>query len=175
VFTDVASGAKTDRPELAKALDYLRPGDVLVVWRLDRLGRSLPHLVQTLADLEARDIGFRSLTEGLETTTPSGRFVTSVFMALAAFERDLIRERTMAGLHAARARGRLGGRRPVLSESDLARARDLLAPGTRSVAEVASVLGCGRSTLYRALGSGDGGGGEPVCTGPGGWRGVNPC
>lgn len=156
VFTDVASGAKTDRPELAKALDYLRPGDVLVVWRLDRLGRSLPHLVQTLADLEARDIGFRSLTEGLETTTPSGRFVTSVFMALASFERDLIRERTMAGLYAARSRGRLGGRRPVLSESDLAQARDLLAPGTRSVAEVASVLGCGRSTLYRALGSGDG-------------------
>ena len=155
IFTDTASGAKTDRPELAKALDYLRPGDVLVVWRLDRLGRSLPHLVQTLADLEARGIGFRSLTEGLETTTPAGRFVTSVFMALAAFERDLIRERTMAGLHAARSRGRLGGRRPVLSESDLAQARDLLAPGTRSVAEVAAVLGCGRSTLYRALG-GDG-------------------
>lgn len=157
VFTDVASGAKTDRPELAKALDYLRPGDVLVVWRLDRLGRSLPHLVQTLADLEARGIGFRSLTEGLETTTPAGRFVTSVFMSLAALERDLIRERTMAGLHAARARGRLGGRRPVLNETDLAQARDLLAPGTRSVAEVAAVLGCGRSTLYRALGSGDGG------------------
>ena len=151
IFTDTASGARSDRPELTKALDYLRAGDVLVVWRLDRLGRSLPHLVQTMADLEDRKIGFRSLTEGLDTTSAAGRFVVGVFMSLAAFERDLIRERTMAGLAAARARGRRGGRKRAISDEDLAMARDLLAPGTRSVAEVARSLGCGRSTLYRAL------------------------
>jgi len=151
IFTDTASGARSDRPELAKALDYLRADDVFVVWRLDRLGRSLPHLVQTMADLEDRKIGFRSLTEGLDTTSAAGRFVVGVFMSLAAFERDLIRERTMAGLAAARARGRRGGRKPAISNEDLAKARDLLAPGTRSVAEVAKSLGCGRSTLYRAL------------------------
>lgn len=151
IFTDTASGARSDRPELAKALDYLRADDVLVVWRLDRLGRSLPHLVQTMADLKERRIGFRSLTEGLDTTSAAGRFVVGVFMSLSAFERDLIRERTMAGLAAARARGRKGGRKPALSDGDLATAKDLLAPGTRSVAEVAKNLGCGRSTLYRAL------------------------
>lgn len=151
IFTDTASGARSDRPEFTKALDYLRGEDVLVVWRLDRLGRSLPHLVQTMADLEARSIGFRSLTEALDTTSAAGRFVVGVFMSLAAFERDLIRERTMAGLAAARARGRRGGRKPALADEDIATAKDLLAPGTRSVAEVAKSLGCGRSTLYRAL------------------------
>ena len=151
IFTDTASGARSDRPELGKALNYLSGGDVLVVWRLDRLGRSLPHLVQIMADLDDRRIGFRSLTEGLDTTSAAGRFVTGVFMSLAAFQRDLIRERTMAGLAAARARGRRGGRKPTLNDEELARAKDLLAPGTRSVAEVASLLGCGRSTLYRCL------------------------
>ena len=111
VFEDTASGAKADRPGLADALAYLRDGDVLVVWRLDRLGRSLPHLIETVGKLEARGVGFRSLTENIDTTTPGGRLIFHVFGALGQFERDLIRERTKAGLTAAAARGRKGGRK----------------------------------------------------------------
>src|SRR5215210_3684767 len=109
VFTDTASGAKADRPGLTEALAFARPGDVLVVWRLDRLGRSLPHLIQTLTDLAARGVGFRSLTEAIDTTTPGGKLIFHIFGALAEFERDLIQNRTRAGLTAARARGRKGG------------------------------------------------------------------
>mgnify|MGYP001626276637 CR=1 FL=1 len=108
IFTDTASGAKTDRPGLAEALAYLREMDVLVVWRLDRLGRSLAHLIETIGALEARGVGFRSLTENIDTTTPGGRLIFHVFGALGQFERDLIRERTRAGLSAAAARGRKG-------------------------------------------------------------------
>jgi DNA invertase Pin-like site-specific DNA recombinase len=108
VFEDTASGAKADRPGLADALAYLRDGDVLAVWRLDRLGRSLPHLIETIGALEARGVGFRSLTEAIDTTTPGGRLIFHVFGALGQFERDLIRERTKAGLTAAAARGRKG-------------------------------------------------------------------
>ena len=108
---DTASGAKADRPGLADALAYLRDGDVLAVWRLDRLGRSMPHLIETIGALEARGVGFRSLTEAIDTTTPGGRLIFHVFGALGQFERDLIRERTKAGLTAAAARGRKGGRR----------------------------------------------------------------
>ncbi len=115
VFTEEASGAVAERPELARALDHLRPGDTLVVWKLDRLGRSLRHLIDTVRGLEDRGGGFRSLQEQVDTTTPGGRLVFHVFGALAEFERDLIRERTHAGLAAARARGRRGGRPTVMT------------------------------------------------------------
>lgn len=110
IFRDKVSGAKTERPGLGEALDFLRKGDSLVVWRLDRLGRSLKHLLETVSMLEERGIGFRSLQESIDTTTSGGRLIFHIFGALAEFERNLIRERTMAGLRAARARGRVGGR-----------------------------------------------------------------
>jgi DNA invertase Pin-like site-specific DNA recombinase len=111
IFTDTISGSKTDRPGLAQALAYARPGeDTLVVWKLDRLGRSLPHLLEVIAMLDDRGIGFRSLTESLDTTTPGGRLLFHIMGALAQFERDLIKERTSAGLEAARSRGKKGGR-----------------------------------------------------------------
>jgi DNA invertase Pin-like site-specific DNA recombinase len=106
IFTDTASGAKTERKGLADALAYVRKGDTLVVWRLDRLGRSLPHLITTMTDLEERGIGFKSLTENIDTTTSGGKLIFHIFGALAEFERNLIRERTQAGLTAARARGK---------------------------------------------------------------------
>ena len=115
VFTETASGARTDRPTLEQLLDQLRPGDTLVVWKLDRLGRSLRHLVDTVTSLAERGIGFRSLQEAIDTTTPGGKLVFHVFAALAEFERDLIRERTAAGLEAARVRGRQGGRPSVMT------------------------------------------------------------
>src|SRR5215208_6631181 len=110
VFTDTASGATAERHGLEEALSHVRRGDTLVVWKLDRLGRSLPHLIETIARLQARGIGFKSLTEQLDTTTSGGKLVFHVFAALAEFERDVIRERTQAGLAAARARGQPGGR-----------------------------------------------------------------
>src|SRR5690348_9395311 len=117
VFTETASGANAERPILAEALSYLRPGDVLVVWRLDRLGRSLQHLIAVVAELAERGIGFKSLGEQIDTTTAGGKLVFHVFGALAEFERDLIRERTQAGLAAARARGRVGGRPKKLADA----------------------------------------------------------
>lgn len=119
VFEDTASGATADRPGLTAALAFAREGDVLVVWKLDRIGRSLPHLIETVNALEARGVGFRSLTEAIDTTTPGGRLIFHIFGALGQFERDLIRERTRAGLDAAAARGRRGGRRPVMTEEKL--------------------------------------------------------
>src|SRR5258707_723528 len=110
IFTDVASGASTERKGLDQALDHLREGDTLAVWRLDRLGRSLPHLIETVTTLEGRGIGFKSLTESIDTTTSGGKLIFHIFGALAEFERNLIKERTQAGLEAARARGHLGGR-----------------------------------------------------------------
>ena len=130
VFEDTASGAKADRPGLADALAYLRDGDVLVVWRLDRLGRSLPHLIETVGKLEARGVGFRSLTENIDTTTPGGRLIFHVFGALGQFERDLIRERTKAGLTAAAARGRKGGRKPVVTADKLGIAAEFVKNST---------------------------------------------
>jgi DNA invertase Pin-like site-specific DNA recombinase len=114
IFTDTASGAKTERKGLEQALTYVRKGDTLVVWRLDRLGRSLPHLITTLTGLEEQGIGFKSLTENIDTTTSGGKLIFHIFGALAEFERNLIRERTQAGLVAARARGKKGGRPKVL-------------------------------------------------------------
>lgn len=151
VFEDTASGAKTDRPGLAAALAFAREGDVLVVWKLDRLGRSLPHLIETVNALEARGVGFRSLTEAIDTTTPGGRLIFHIFGALGQFERDLIRERTRAGLDAAVARGRRGGRRPVVTEEKLRRARTLIAQGL-TVREAAARIKVGKTALYAALG-----------------------
>jgi DNA invertase Pin-like site-specific DNA recombinase len=129
VFQDKTSGAKAERPGLTAALSFLREGDVLVVWKLDRLGRSLPHLIETVNALETRGVGFRSLTEAIDTTTPGGRLIFHIFGALGQFERDLIRERTRAGLDAAVARGRRGGRKPVVTEEKLRRAKTLIAQG----------------------------------------------
>ncbi len=149
-WTDTASGAVTDRPELTAALDALRSGDTLVVWRLDRLGRSLPHLIETVRDLAVRGVGFRSLQEAIDTTTPGGRLVFHIFGSLAEFERDLIRERTMAGLAAARRRGRVGGRPTVMTAAKTKQAARMVAIGT-PLTEVAEVLGISRTTLYRHL------------------------
>ncbi len=151
VFSDTASGALNDRPELAKALDHLRTGDTLIVWRLDRLGRSLRHLVDTVAALADRDVGFRSLQESIDTTTPGGKLVFHLFAALAEFERDLIRERTHAGLAAARARGRHGGRPKAMSTDKLALAREMYDSKQHTVAQIAAVLGVSRATIYRHL------------------------
>ncbi len=150
VFEDTASGAKADRPGLADALAYLRDGDVLAVWRLYRLGRSMPHLIETIGALEARGVGFRSLTEAIDTTTPGGRLIFHVFGALGQFERDLIRERTKAGLTAAAARGRKGGRKPVVTADKLQQARKHIANGL-NVREAAARLKVSKTALYAAL------------------------
>ncbi|HFY0387912.1 TPA: recombinase family protein, partial [Escherichia coli] len=128
----------------------LRDGDVLAVWRLDRLGRSMPHLIETIGALEARGVGFRSLTEAIDTTTPGGRLIFHVFGALGQFERDLIRERTKAGLTAAAARGRKGGRKPVVTADKLQRAREHIANGL-NVREAATRLKVSKTALYTAL------------------------
>jgi DNA invertase Pin-like site-specific DNA recombinase len=151
VFTDRASGKRDDRPGLADALAALQAGDVLVIWKLDRLGRSLKPLVEVVSSLQARGVGLRVLTGGIDTTSATGRLVFGIFASLAEFERELIRERTMAGLVSARSRGRIGGRRHTITIKQLDHARRLLAAGDISVAEIATTLSVGRSTLYRAL------------------------
>ncbi len=151
VFTDHASGALDRRPQLDALLDYLRPGDVLVVWRLDRLGRSVRHLTDTVTALADRGVGFRSLTEGFDTTTAGGKLIFHVFAGLAEFEREIIRERTHAGLDAARARGRVGGRRPKMTPDKLATARALYDGKAHTMAQIAEIIGVGRATLYRHL------------------------
>lgn len=151
IFEDVASGAKTARPGLDAALAYLRPGDVLAVWKLDRLGRSLAHLVAVVEGLREREIGFRSLTDAsIDTTTPSGRLVFNIFGSMAEFERELIRERTKAALAVARAKGRRNGRKEKVTPDVLKRAEALCKKGL-TVREAASVLKVGKSTLYDAL------------------------
>jgi len=151
VYTETASGARSDRPVLEQLLDQLRPGDTLVVWKLDRLGRSLRHLVDTVTGLAERGVGFRSLQEAIDTTTPGGKLVFHVFAALAEFERDLIRERTNAGLAAARARGRHGGRPSVMTVHKLRVARDKYASKQYTVAAIARTLGVSRASIYRNL------------------------
>jgi DNA invertase Pin-like site-specific DNA recombinase len=151
VFEEKASGAQRDRPELKAAIEYARPGDTLVVWKLDRLARSIKQLIETVEGLEVRNIGFRSLTEAIDTTTAGGRLVFHIFAGLAEFERSIIRERTMAGLASARARGRLGGRPRSLSEADLAAARALLSDPNITVDAAAKRLGVAPSTIYRHL------------------------
>lgn len=157
VFTEKASGAQRDRPELAAALSYMRPGDTLVLWKLDRLARSMPQLIDTVSTLEDRGIGFRSLTEAIDTTTAGGKLVFHIFGALAEFERSVIRERTRAGLKAARDRGRKGGRPPALCAADLAAAKALLRDPAITVDEVATRLKVSPATLYRHLPGGRGG------------------
>jgi DNA invertase Pin-like site-specific DNA recombinase len=152
LFTDVLSGTKESRPGLDEALSYVRKGDTLVVWRLDRLGRSLKHLIAVVTALEERGVGFKSLTEAIDTTTPGGKLIFHVFGALAEFERDLIQERTHAGLRAARARGRVGGRpRKLADPAQLELARTLYADGELDVAAICARLGISRATLYRSL------------------------
>jgi DNA invertase Pin-like site-specific DNA recombinase len=150
VFEDRASGARPDRAGLGSALEYARDGDVLIVWKLDRLGRSLSHLIETVTSLATRGVGFRSITEAIDTTTPGGRLVFHLFGALGEFERDLIRERTRAGLAAAVARGRKGGRKPVVTSEKLERARTIIARGL-TVREAATRLKVGKTALYDAL------------------------
>jgi DNA invertase Pin-like site-specific DNA recombinase len=150
VFEEKASGALKERPELAKALEYLRPGDVLVIWKLDRLGRSLRHLVDTVAGLSERGVGLRSLKENIDTTTTTGRLIFHIFAALAEFERDMLHERAEAGRAAARARGKLQGRKPVMTLRKLAAAQ-LLIEGGASLRQAAETIGVGKSTLHAHL------------------------
>lgn len=150
LFEDQASGSRADRPGLVEATEFVRKGDVLLVWRLDRLGRSLPHLLDVVGGLAERGVGFRSLTESIDTTTSGGKLVFHVFGAIAEFERSLIRERTHAGLKAARARGRVGGRPRAMTGEKIVAAKRLLRDGT-PVREVAEVIGVSVPTLYRWL------------------------
>ncbi|MDE0240651.1 MAG: recombinase family protein [bacterium] len=149
IFEETASGAQRGRPQLAAALDYARKGDTLVVWRLDRLARSLRQLIETVEDLGSRGIGLRSVTEALDTTTPGGLLVFHVFGALAEFERSIIRERTRAGLESARERGRFGGRPLRLDARSKAIAAALLKDPSIPVNEIARQLGVSRATLYK--------------------------
>jgi DNA invertase Pin-like site-specific DNA recombinase len=150
IFTDTASGAKSERKGLDEALSYVRKGDTLVVWRLDRLGRSLPHLITTMTDLEEQGIGFKSLTENIDTTTSGGKLIFYIFGALAEFERNLIRERTQAGLTAARARGKKGGRPKALTQRQLGIARELYEK-RHPIAEICRTLKISKATLYRSI------------------------
>lgn len=152
VFEDRASGARADRPGLAAALSHLRRGDTLVVWRLDRLGRTTHQLVNLLEQFESEGIRLRSLQDGIDPTSVMGKAMLQIGAVFAEMERNLLRERTKAGLAAARARGRLGGRKPRLSAEGLDTARRLMADLTLTMEEIASRLGVGRTTLYRALG-----------------------
>jgi DNA invertase Pin-like site-specific DNA recombinase len=150
VWTDVASGVRARRPALDELVAAATAGDTVVVCRLDRLGRSLPDLLNLIEDLAGRGVGLRSLAEHIDTTSATGRLVIHVFGALAEFERALMHERTMAGLVAARRRGRVGGRPRALTAAQLAHAETMAAAGT-PVREIAEVLGAGRSTVYRSL------------------------
>jgi len=151
VFTDKASGTLASRPQLDRLLDHLRPGDVVVVWRLDRLGRSLKNLIALVEDLAERGVGFRSLSESIDTTTANGKLFFSIMGALAEFERELIRERTMAGLEAARARGRVGGRPPKMTPEKVKVAREMYASREHTVEAIAETVGVSRKTIYRWL------------------------
>ncbi len=149
LFHDEMSGAKAERPGLSKALTFLRAGDTLVVWRLDRLGRSLTDLIARMAELRQREIGFKSLHESIDTTTPAGKLQFHIFSALAEFERDLIRERTMAWLRTARSCGRLGGSKPKLTPDKVKAAASLMKDKSNRIKDICKTLGVSRATLYR--------------------------
>lgn len=151
IFQEAATGKFRERPELTACLRSLRQGDTLVVWKLDRLARSLKDLVEMVHDLNQRGVGFRSLTEAIDTTSTGGRLVFHIFGALAEFEHSLIRERTLAGLAAARARGRKGGRKPALSKADIKKAAAMLTDRSITKTEVAKHFGVSRVTLNAAL------------------------
>ncbi len=155
IFTDHISGTKAERPGLADAMSHLRAGDTLVVWRLDRLGRSLRHLIDTITELEQSGIGFKSLQESIDTTSSGGKLIFHIFGSLAEFERDLIRERTQAGLEAARARGKVGGRPKALSKGKAEMARRMYTDKHNSVSEICKTLGISRMTLWRYVRAGE--------------------
>lgn len=151
IFTDIASGAKSEREGLKEALAYLRQGDILVVWKLDRLGRSLKHLIEIVNDLSEKNIGFQSIEEKIDTTTSGGKLIFHIFASLAEFERDIIRERTNAGLKAARARGRVGGRPRAMDEKKITMAKALVKDPNNSIKDICETLNVSRATLYRYL------------------------
>lgn len=151
IFTDIASGAKTERNGLEEALTYLRDGDILVVWKLDRLGRSLKHLIEVVIALSEINIGFQSLQEKIDTTTSGGKLIFHIFASLAEFERDIIIERTNAGLKAARARGRIGGRPKVMDTKKIFMAKSLINDSNNSIKDICETLNVSRATLYRYL------------------------
>jgi DNA invertase Pin-like site-specific DNA recombinase len=151
LIIETASGTRADRPRLAEALEFARQGDTLVVWRLDRLARSLRHLIEIAEDLDRRGVGLRSLNESIDTSSASGRFLFTVLAAMGQMEVELLRERTRAGLRAAAARGRVGGRPRSLDSTKLKVAQALIADRSLSVAEIARQVGCAPSTLYRSL------------------------
>jgi DNA invertase Pin-like site-specific DNA recombinase len=152
IYTDKITGTKAQRPGLEQVLSHLRQGDTLIVWRLDRLGRSLKHLIETVTSLQEQNIAFQSITENINTSTATGQLVFHIFGSLAEFERNVIRERTIAGLEAARARGRLGGRPEIKgSGTKVVMAKKLYADKTTSINDICKTLGISRATLYRYL------------------------
>jgi DNA invertase Pin-like site-specific DNA recombinase len=149
IFVETASGAKADRPELKAVLNYVRPGDAVVVLKLDRLARSITQLIATVELLDRNRCGFRSLTEAIDTTTPTGRLVFHIFSALTEFEQSIIRERTVAGLFTAKIRGRIGGRPRAMSEQDIAAAKALIRDSNLTIKQVADRVGVSDATLYK--------------------------
>lgn len=149
ILTDEMSGAKAERPGLSEVFKFIRTGDTLVVWRLDRLGRSITDLIARIEELRQREIGFKSLHESIDTTSPAGKLQFHIFSALAEFERDLIRERTMAGLRAARARGRVGGRKPTMTPEKVKVAASLMKDKSNTVNDICKTLSISSATLYR--------------------------
>ena len=149
IYEDKISGSKTERDGLDKALNSVREGDTLVVWKLDRLGRSLQHLITVVNKLKDGGVYFRSLKENLDTSSSTGKLIFHIFGALAEFERDIIRERTMAGLAAARARGRVGGRPKIMDEGKIKLAKTLMVDHSRSIGEICEIIGVSKATLYR--------------------------
>ncbi len=149
IFTDTVSGTKAERKGLTAALSHLRAGDTLVVWRLDRLGRSLRHLIDTITALAERGVGFKSLQENIDTTTSGGKLVFHIFGALAEFEREIIKERTQAGLASARSRGKVGGRPKALTAKEVQMLRNMAADKSLTVSDICRTLGIGRTTFYR--------------------------
>lgn len=151
IFYDIASGAKSDRTGLNEAIEYIREGDILVVWKLDRLGRSLKHLIEIVSELEKGKIGFKSLRENIDTTSPGGKLIFHVFGALAEFEREIIRERTNAGLSAARSRGKKGGRPKAMDDKKVVMAKALFNDKKNSIKDICETLKVSKPTLYRYL------------------------
>ena len=151
IYKDIASGAKTDRIGLSEVLNYIRNGDTLVVWRLDRLGRSLRHLIDTINQINDQGCYFRSLQENIDTSTSGGKLIFHIFGALAEFERDIIRDRTNAGLAAARKRGRIGGRPKVMVDEKIRLGKSLYKDKSNSIASICEILNISKTTLYRYL------------------------